>query len=176
MFCERKNEAEVVEKKSRCVFQKSAEVVEKVTSTMVLHPKRPAFHVRAFDDVLHAVRPAPVKFVVKRLVLDAVVAKKLVEVLFEVVAFFAVKFWRVVLPVARMLVAVSVPVRVSFVPFEFVNAKFVAKKLVEVADVPVAFTKVKFWRVDEPVMRRFGVVMRPAVVRDPVKFAAEEIV
>ena len=64
----------------------------------------------------------------------------------------------------------------AVVMLKLATLKFVAKKLVEVADVPVAFTKVKFWRVDEPVMRRFGVVMRPAVVRDPVKFAAEEIV
>ena len=36
---------------------------------------------------------------------------------------------------------------------------------------------VKFWRVEEPVRRRFERVVRPAVaVRVPVKLAAEEMV
>src|SRR3989344_3816506 len=36
-------------------------------------------------------------------------------------------------------------------------------KFVEVALVPVAFTNVKFWRVEEPVVRRFESVERPFV-------------
>ena len=40
-----------------------------------------------------------------------------------------------------------------------------AKRLVVVALVPVAFTKVKFWSVEEPVTRRFPRVPRPVVVR-----------
>ena len=35
-------------------------------------------------------------------------------------------------------------------PVAVVNPKFVAKKFVVVADVPVAFAKVKFWRVLDP--------------------------
>ena len=35
-------------------------------------------------------------------------------------------------------------------------------KLVVVAFVPVALTKVKFWRVEDPVATRLGVVKRPA--------------
>ena len=56
-------------------------------------------------------------------------------------------------------------------------------KLVVVALVPVAVRKVKFWRVVEPLRRRFESDVRPPVAvsvvpiaRDPVKFAAEEIV
>ncbi len=53
----------------------------------------------------------------------------------------------------------------------------VAKRLVVVAAVPVAFTKVKFWRVDEPVSNRFESVVRPLVTLSvPVKEAALEIV
>ena len=59
----------------------------------------------------------------------------------------------------------------------FVLDAVVAKKFVVVAEVPVAFTKVKFWRVDEPVRRRLERVERPPVtVRVPVKLAAEEMV
>ena len=43
--------------------------------------------------------------------------------------------------------------------------RLVAKRLVEVAEVPVAETKVKFWRVDEPLTRRLARVARPEVVR-----------
>ena len=78
-------------------------------------------------------------FVEKRFVLDAVDAKKLVEVAFVEVEFPAVKFWRVDEPVTRMLLAVSEPVRVRFAPFPVVKAKLVAKKLVEVAFVVVLF-------------------------------------
>ena len=59
----------------------------------------------------------------------------------------------------------------------FVEEAVVAKKLVVVAEVPVALTKVKFWRVEEPVRRRFERVVRPPVaVRVPVKLAADEMV
>ena len=40
----------------------------------------------------------------------------------------------------------------------------VEKKLVVVAEVPVALTKVKFWRVVEDVTRRLVVVAWPAIV------------
>ncbi len=56
---------------------------------------------------------------------------------------------------------------------KFVEKSVVANKFVVVADVPVAFTKVKFWRVDEPFNRRFERFVRPPVaVRVPVKLAA----
>ena len=45
----------------------------------------------------------------------------------------------------------------------FVLLAVVAKNEVVVAAVPVAFTKVKFWRVEEPVVRRFESVERPFV-------------
>ena len=43
----------------------------------------------------------------------------------------------------------------------------VEKKLVVVAEVPVAFIKVKFWRVEEPVERRLAKVPRPVEVKCP---------
>src|SRR3989344_7814134 len=47
-------------------------------------------------------------------------------------------------------------------PFALVESKLLVRfdiaKLVVVADVPVAFWKVKFWRVEEEVRRRDGVV------------------
>lgn len=66
-------------------------------------------------------------------------------------------------PLAKRAVAVSalpvklpvtLPVRVPVmaVPNRLVNLPLVAKRLVEVALVPVAFRKVKFWRVEEPVV------------------------
>ena len=49
----------------------------------------------------------------------------------------------------------------------FVVLAFVAKKLVVVAEVPVALTKVKFWRVEDPVAKRFTKVPRPEEVMAP---------
>ena len=43
----------------------------------------------------------------------------------------------------------------------------VAKKLVVVAWLPVAFTKVRFWRVEDPVARKFAPVMRAEEVKLP---------
>jgi len=78
-----------------------------------------------------------------------------------------------------VMLPVRLPVRLPTpeVKKRFVVEALVAKKLVVVAEVPVAFRKVKFWRVDEPVRRRFERVVSPAVaVRVPVKLAAEEMV
>jgi hypothetical protein len=83
--------------------------------------------------------------VVKRFVLDAVFAKKLVEVLFEVVELTPVKFCRVDEPVTRRLLAVKSP-DVLIEP----KVAAVAKRFVEVAFVVVEFDAVKFWRVVEP--------------------------
>ena len=48
---------------------------------------------------------------------------------------------------------------------------------VVVALVPVAFTKVKFCKVEEPVRRRLAKVVSPPVaVTVPVKLAADEMV
>ena len=92
-----------------------------------------------------AVSEPPEAVVKKRFVVDAVVAKKLVEVLFEVVELTPVKFWRVVEPVTRRLLAVKRPV-------DEIEPKVaaVAKRFVEVAFVVVEFDAVKFWRVVEP--------------------------
>lgn len=87
-------------------------MVEKLLLESVLHPKIPAFHVSALFAVLHVVSPAPLKFVVKRFVEDAVVAKKFVVVAEVPVAFMKVKFWRVDEPVARMFAVARVPLSV----------------------------------------------------------------
>jgi len=57
---------------------------------------------------------------------------------------------------------------VAFVNKLFVPTKFVAKKFVVVADVPVALTKVKFWRVVDPVRSRFPKFPVPVVVMLPL--------
>ena len=80
---------------------------------------------------------------------------------------------------------ISVPVKfpVPLVKKRFVVEAVVEKKLVVVALVPVALTKVKFCNVDEPVTKRLDKVERPPVavkvvprVREPVRFAVEESV
>ena len=71
------------------------------------------------------------------------VKKASVDVAADVVALTAVKFWSVEDPVARMFVDESVVVRRS-VSVPVVPRNVEAKKFVVVADVPVAFTKVKF--------------------------------
>ncbi len=58
-----------------------------------------------------------------------------------------------------------------------VELAVVEKKFVVVAEVPVAFTKVKFWRVEEPFNNKLESVANPPVAFNvPVKFAALEIV
>ena len=53
----------------------------------------------------------------------------------------------------------------------------VAKRVVVVALVVVELTAVKFWRVEEPVSKRFERVVKPPVaVSVPVKLAADEMV
>jgi len=56
-------------------------------------------------------------------------------------------------------VTVSEPM-VAALAKRFVEEALVAKKFVVVAEVPVPFTKVKFWRVEEPVRRRLAKVLR----------------
>lgn len=132
--------------------------------------------VTATDDAkvaapVYAEVPPILRVLAKRLVEEAVVAKKLVLVALVEVLFEAVKFWRVVDPFARRLVMVALDAK------RLVEDAVVAKKLVVVAEVPVAFEKVKFWRVVEPDRRRFESEVRPAVaVKVPVKLAADEMV
>lgn len=101
------------------------------------------------------------------------------------VAFRKVKFWRVLDPVTTRLVRVprvavsdpTVPLfakklvvlavvakkvdEVALVTFTVVPNILVEKKFVVVAEVPVAFPKVKFWRVLEPSARMLPKVPRP---------------
>jgi len=100
----------------------------------------------------------------KRLVEDAVVAKKFVVVAAVPVAFWKVKFWRVEEPVARIVPAVSVPIEPR-VEKKLVDDATEAKKVVEVAFEVVAFCAVKFWRVVELRAIRVPVAVIFAAVR-----------
>src|ERR1019366_4264897 len=94
----------------------------------------------------------PVAVVKKRLVVEALVAKKLVVVAEVPVALTKVKFCRVVDDVTKRLVVVAPPLEVkadvvrepmvAALEKRFVVEALVAKKLVVVAEVPVALTKV----------------------------------
>ena len=91
-----------------------------------------------------AVSEPPEAVVKKRFVVDAVVAKKLVEVLFEVVELTPVKFCRVDEPVTRRFDAERVPERVSFPPREVVKNKFVVDAIPANNEEVVAFVEVEF--------------------------------
>jgi len=71
--------------------------------------------------------------------------------------------------------AVSVPMFAA-VAKRFVEEAVVAKKLVVVAEVPVALRKVKFWRVEEPVTRRFESVPVVNATEPKVAFVAKRFV
>ena len=96
------------------------------------------------------VRVPMVAALAKRFVVLAVPETKSDEVVaFVEVLLSAVKFWKVLEPLARILRAESVPARVSLPPLLVVKKKLevealVAKKFVVVAEVPVALMKVKF--------------------------------
>ena len=124
-------------------------------------------------------------------------AYTLVDVELVVVLFTPVKFWRVEEPVTRrfgtvrrpvevmapvkrlvkvpvvakrLVVVADVPValpKMRLVKFALVPKRLVAKKLVVVALVPVAFMNVKFCSVDEPVARMLPNEPAPETVSDP---------
>ncbi len=70
-------------------------------------------------------------------------------------------------PALPETVPVTFPVRlpVAVVKKRFVVEAVVAKKLVVVADVPVAVVKVRAWRVEEPVDKRLPRVARPELLK-----------
>ncbi len=75
------------------------------------------------------------------------------------------------------LLHVESPAPYRFVVDAVVENKLVENRFVVVAELPVAFTKVRFWRVVEPVRRRFeSVVSPPVTFKVPVKLAAFDIV
>ena len=98
----------------------------------------------------------PVESVVpKRLVDEAVVAKLFVVVALVEVELSAVKFWRVEEPFTRRLARVPRPLmnvvpKFAAVANIFVELAVVAKRLVVVALVPVAFVKLKLPRMPVP--------------------------
>ena len=100
----------------------------------------------------------------KRLVEEAVVEKKLVEVAEVEVELIAVKFCRVVEPVARMFAAV----RSEFTK-PFVEVSEVEKKLVEVDWVVVDWSPVKFCSVVEPTTRRSPTPLMVVVALPPTR-------
>jgi hypothetical protein len=97
-----------------------------------------------------------VRLVEKRLVEDAVVAKKFVVVAEVPVAVVKVKFCNVEELVARRSAAVKVPLNVSFEPRAVVYERDVVVALVVVELIPV-----KFWRVVDPVARIVLKVLAP---------------
>lgn len=113
--------------------------------------------------------PEPV--VKKRLVLDAVVAKKLVEVAEDEVELRAVKFWRVEEPETSRLASVA-----SDDELITLANKLVEKKFVEVEFEVVELTPVKFWSVDEPLTRRVARVAAPVFKFDENRLVEEAVV
>lgn len=126
---------EVAERKSPAT--ESSRVLPKPAPvSSVSQPKSPPDQVRTLF-VWQVVNPAPLREAVKRLVDEAVVAKKLVEVALVEVEFLPVKFWRVVEPTTRrspeeLMVEVALPPILSELP-----VKMEEKKLVDVAWVEV---------------------------------------
>ena len=108
----------------------------------------------------------------ERLVVLALVLKKLVVVALVEVLLRAVKFWRVLDPVTRRLGAVMSPVVVRVAVLRVVNAPKVENSVVVVAFVVVLFSPVKFWKVEEAFARRLAKVPRP----DEVRFPPEAVV
>ena len=107
--------------------------------------------------------PPTVRSDESRFVELAVAEKKLVVVALVPVAFEKVKFWRVVEPTTsrspeELMVEVAEPPIESELPEKMEEKRL----LVVVALVPVAFEKVKFWRVEEAVER--NPFKRPMVV------------
>jgi len=77
------------------------------------------------------------------------------------------------LPIVEVAMTEPLAFRERSLPF----VRPVMAKLEVVAWEPVAFTKVKFWRVEEPVTKRLERVVSPEVtVRVPVRLAALLIV
>ena len=98
-----------------------------------------------------------------------VVEKKFVVEAAVPVAFTKVTFCKVEEPESASVVPVRVVpemvVPVMVVPVTFVPTRLVAKKFVEVADVVVESTPVKFWNVLDPVARILPIVARPLLVK-----------
>ena len=115
--------------------------------------------------------------VAKRLVLEAVVAKELVEVAEVEVELIAVKFWRVEEALARMLVEVSEPeVRVPMV------AVLERKSVEEVRpetykEVLVALEEVELPKIPEPKLNMVAKrLVEEAVVANELVVVAEVVV
>ena len=85
----------------------------------VSQPKMPLVQVTK-DPEAQVERPKPEILVPVRLVVEALVAKKLVVVAEVEVELTAVKFWRVDEPLAKMLAKVPRPVEVRFPPLPVV--------------------------------------------------------
>ena len=66
----------------------------------------------------------------------------------------------------------EVTVKAPIFPFcakRFVELAVAEKKLVVVAEVPVALAKIRFWRLVEPVTRRVESIVELAVDKNPFK-------
>ena len=94
----------------------------------------------------------------QRLVVEAFVAKKLVVVALVLVASKRVRVWNVVDPLTKRLVNVPVPPLTMFENKLVVDA-FVAKKLVVVAEVPVALVQLRMEKSPVPVKLPLAVML-----------------
>ena len=126
---------EVAERKSPAT--ESSKVLPKVAPvSSTSQPNVPPAQVKTLFD-WQVERPAPLKRAVKRLVEEAVVLKKLVEVALELVELTAVKFWRVVEPTTKRSPE-ALMVEVAVAPtLRRPAVRVLANKLVEVALVEV---------------------------------------
>src|SRR3989338_9182032 len=123
------------------------------------------------------VAEVPVALVKSRFVLWILVPvtcdeNRLVVVAEVPVALTKVKFCKVLEALSKRFARVPRPVEVKLPPFPVVKNKLVElavveKRLVVVAAVPVAFTKVKFCKVLEALSKRFARVPRPVEVKLP---------
>ena len=109
----------------------------------------------------------------KKLVVEAVVVKRLVEVALVPVALMKVKFWRVLEPLSKRLAKVPSPVAVKLPPFAVVKNKFVEEAVVEKRLVEVALPEIKTLPlteslslgVEEPMPKKpLALIVRAAVV------------
>ena len=102
--------------------------------------------------------------------------KRLVVVAAVPVAFWKVRFWRVVEPLfnkPQLVIKPNIPVLARRL---VVEARPETKRFVVVALVPVAFWKVKFWSVVEPLSKRLVSVLAPALKTEAKRFVVEAVI
>ena len=113
------------------------------------------------------VKLPPVPVVKNKLVVEAVVEKREVEVALELVELTAVKFCKVEEPLTKRLTKVAEPAERE-AENRLVEEAVVLKRLVVVAFVPVALVKVNFCKVVEPTTNKSPAVLMVEVAVPPI--------